>query len=86
MNQPQPQAYQWTIDRLLADLEAFLKANPHISEEQVGWFSIRQPNLLKRLRGGGDITTRKLDLVLAWLRSPVLTLKKEASDGTSEEA
>ncbi len=65
-----------TIHCLLADLERFLEANPHIAESQLGWFSIKQPNLMERLRKGGDITTRQLDRLLDWMANPVLTFKK----------
>lgn len=80
MSQPERQ-FESTIEQLLFNIEAFLDANPHISEESFGWFSIRQPELLKRLRDGGDVSTRNLDRLIAYMRNPVTSLKKEASNG-----
>ena len=76
MNQPEPVAPPSTIEVVLARLEAFAKANPHLDEEQIGWFALKEPGVMERLRRGGDIGTRKLDAVLAWLNNPVLTFKK----------
>lgn len=82
MSHPRP-LFESTIENVLYDLEQFCKANPYVTEEQVGWFCLKQRNLMERLRGGGDITTRKLDKVLRWLKNPVLTYKKEARNGKS---
>lgn len=84
MSQIRPQ-FDNTIDALLYDIERFLEANPHISEESFGWFSIKQSNLLERLRSGGDITTRKLDAIIAYMRAPVTTKRKDADNGSTEE-
>lgn len=80
MNQPRPQ-FDSTIQALLYDIERFLKLNPHISEESFGWFSIKQSNLLDRLRNGGDLSTRNLDRVIAYMRAPVTTNRKELPHG-----
>lgn len=88
MNQPNPQKpeFKTTIAALLYHVEQFLEANPHIDEGSFGWFSCKQSNLLERLRGGGDITTRQLDRILAYMQNPVTTFRKDAPHGTQTQS
>ncbi len=88
MNQPNPQetARKTTIESLLDHIDQFLEANPHITEESFGWFSCKQSNLLERLRDGGDITTRRLDSIIAFMANPVLTHRKDATHGTQAQS
>lgn len=48
-------------------IEAYLAANPKVTPEGFGWAAIRDSYLVTRLREGGDITTKKLDAVIAYL-------------------
>lgn len=81
MSQKRPN-FTSTREAVLWDIERFLEANPHISAESFGWFSVRQVGVVKRLRAGKDITTRNLDGIIAYLQNPVTTLKKETAHGT----
>lgn len=83
MNQQEPQ-FTSTLEALCYHIDKFLAANPHVSEESFGWFSIKEPGLVKRLRNGRDITTRKLDAVIAYMRNPANT-KKDLRNGTTKK-
>lgn len=59
------------IDWLLGNIERFLDANPGISDEGFGWFACKDSSVLGRLRLGGDIRTKKVERILAFLKFPV---------------
>jgi hypothetical protein len=59
-----------TTKKLVSVIDAFLKKNATVTEEHFGWMTIRDTKLVSRLRGGGDITTRKLDIILRFLAKP----------------
>ncbi len=57
-------------DKMLEMIEAFLAANPKITPESFGWRAIKNAHVVARLRGGGDITTGKMDAILSYLLNP----------------
>lgn len=59
-----------SVEYLLDQLEQFLTNNPDISPECLGWWATRDTSLVKRLRDGGDVMTRKMDRIIAWLANP----------------
>lgn len=59
-----------SIEWLLADIEKFLVNNPSVTAECLGWWTVRDTKLVDRLRGGGDVTTRKMDKIIAFLHNP----------------
>lgn len=59
-----------TREWLLLQVEAFLKNNPHIDPESFGWRSVKDSSLVDRLRAGKDVTTRKLDMLIAYMANP----------------
>lgn len=72
-----------TRGKFLAAIERFLKQNPGITAEHFGWLTIGDTSLVPRLREGGDVTTRKLDLVTEFLLN-ASTRKKEITHGNQE--
>ena len=54
---------------LLAEIEAFL-AETGIAETTFGQRAIRDWQLVERLRDGGDVTTRKAEVIRAFMASP----------------
>lgn len=56
-----------SIVRLLADIEMFLTENPELSAEGFGWRAIKETSLVKRLREGGDVSTRKMDAIIVFM-------------------
>jgi hypothetical protein len=72
-----------TRGKFLAAIERFLKQNPDITPEHFGWLTIGDTSLVPRLREGGDVTTRKLDLVTEYLIK-CSTQKKETTHGSQE--
>jgi hypothetical protein len=66
MEQKPTSSIQW----LLGKIEEFLKNNPTISPEGFGWACSRDTSLVERLRAGGDVTTRKMDVIIAYLANP----------------
>ncbi len=54
-------------DWLLAEVEKFLSEFPDIDPESFGWHAIKDCTLVGRLRGGGDVTTKKLDMILQFI-------------------
>lgn len=61
---------------LLQMIETYLAANPKVTPEAFGWAAIKDSKLVERLRGGGDITTGKLDAVIQYLSQFQLRSKK----------
>ena len=62
--------FKTTRDWLIAQIEGFLKNNPTYTEQSFGWAALRDTSILKRLKNGGDITTRKLDAIIAFMTNP----------------
>lgn len=59
--------YNSTRECLLDMVEEHLRDNPSVSAEGFGWRATGDTTLVKRLREGKDITTRKLDIILKYL-------------------
>lgn len=59
--------YPTTIDWLKAKIDEFLATRPEMSERTFGWRSIKEGGLVDRLHAGGDITTEKLDRIIAFM-------------------
>lgn len=59
-----------TVEWLIAQIDAFLAKNPHITKEVFGWRAVKQVRLVDRLKAGGDTTTRKLDRIIAYMGDP----------------
>lgn len=59
---------QSTREMLLDALNKALEANPSLTKAGLGHQAIGDTNLFRRLENGGDITTRKLDAIMAFLR------------------
>lgn len=57
---------EWLIYRI----DEFLENNPHITAECFGWRAIQDTKLVGRLRAGSDVTTRKLDRIIAYMGNP----------------
>jgi hypothetical protein len=62
--------YSSTREWLLAKVEEFLVNNPHLDPESFGWKSVRDTSIVSRLRVGKDVTTRKLDMLIAYMANP----------------
>jgi hypothetical protein len=54
---------------LLAEIEAFLEETG-MAATTFGQLAIRDWQLVERLRGGGDVTTRKAEAIRAFMKSP----------------
>lgn len=54
---------------LLAEIESFL-AETGMAATTFGQRTVRDWRLLERLRGGGDVTTRKAEAIRAFMASP----------------
>lgn len=59
-----------TREWLLLQVEAYLVKNPAVDAESFGWRSVRDSSLVSRLREGKDVTTRKLDALIAYMANP----------------
>lgn len=59
-----------TVEWLIEQIDVFLTNNAPMSEESFGWHAIKDTSLVGRLRSGGDVTTRKLDRIIAYLHNP----------------
>lgn len=59
--------YPTTIDWLIAKIDEFLVLHPDMSERTFGWRTIKEGGLVDRLHAGGDITTAKLDRIIAFM-------------------
>lgn len=62
--------FKTTREWLIAQMEAFLQKNPSYTEQSFGWAALRDTSVLERLKKGGDITTRKLDAIIAFMSNP----------------
>lgn len=62
--------YNSSIEWLLDRIDEHLASRPSVTPECFGWRSIRDTKLVGRLRAGGDLTTRKMDRVIQYLRNP----------------
>ncbi len=59
-----------TREWLLQQVEAHLARNPGLDPESFGWRSVKDSSLVDRLRAGKDVTTRKLDALIAYMANP----------------
>lgn len=62
--------YATTQEWLLDQIEQHLARNTHLTPESLGWRAIRDSSLVDRLRAGGDVTTRKMDKIIAYIANP----------------
>lgn len=67
-NRTQGPTAQW----LLAQIERFLTINRMENDGNLfGWYVSQDRSLVTRLRDGGDVTTTRMDDILAFLQYPV---------------
>lgn len=59
-----------TLEFLNIKIEQFLAQNPHIPAPTFGKVSAGDTNLVRRLRDGCDVSTRKLDAILRYMSDP----------------
>jgi len=59
--------YPTTLDWLKAKIDEFLVTKPEMTERSFGWLTIKEAGLVDRLHAGGDITTKKLDRIIAFM-------------------
>lgn len=59
--------YKTTKDALLNLVNEYLDQHPDVGAESFGWKAVGDSTLVKRLRQGKDVTTRKLDKILAYI-------------------
>jgi hypothetical protein len=65
-----------TVSWLLAEIENFLTINSMENDGcAFGWYIMRDRSLVSRLRDGGDVTTKKMDDILAFMLNPVTTTR-----------
>lgn len=62
--------YSSSIEWLRDQVEEFLINNPEITAECFGWWAVQDTKLVGRLREGADVTTRKMDRIIAFLANP----------------
>ena len=61
-----------TVEWLLARIEEFLTLNAMDNDGcAFGWYVSQDRSLVTRLRDGGDVTTTKMDDILAFMQNPV---------------
>ena len=59
----------WLVDLI----DEFLTINAMENDGCVfGWYIMRDRSLVTRLRDGGDVTTRKLETILAFMQNPIM--------------
>lgn len=63
-------AFTSSIEWLAHEVEVFLANNPEMEPSSFGYRAINDPSLVARLRAGGDVTTRKMDKIIAFLQNP----------------
>lgn len=61
--------YPSTIEWLKAKIDEFLVLHPDMSERTFGWRTLKESGLVDRLHAGGDITTAKMDSIIAFMQS-----------------
>lgn len=67
---------------LMALIEDFLTINGMENDgNSFGWLALKDRTLVERMRGGGDLSTTKMDKVIAFLRNPDRTYKTVDSEG-----
>ena len=59
--------YVSSRQKLLSIVEGFLAQHPEISDTQFGYKAVADTRTVGRLRDGGDITTAKMDAILAFI-------------------
>jgi hypothetical protein len=73
------QQFNSTIEAVLARVDIYLELHPEIDEGSFGWYACGDSALIPRLRKGGDITTKRLDMIMKFLSSPPPTIKRKRS-------
>lgn len=56
-----------TREMLILNIDLWLAKHPDIDAESFGWKAVADSSAVGRLKAGGDITTRKLDTILAFM-------------------
>lgn len=64
---PVEKAPKSSLEWLMRQIDAYLAKNKQVSEAAFGWASIKDTGLVERLRGGGDVTTRKFDALVRYM-------------------
>lgn len=64
---PSTNTAQTTKTCLLTAIDEYLEAHPDMTAEGFGWYAVQDSSLVERLRKGKDVTTRKLDKILAFI-------------------
>lgn len=60
-----------TVEWLLEQIEEFLTINYMQNDGYMfGWHATKDGSLVTRLRDGGDVTTKKMDHLLAFMQNP----------------
>lgn len=57
----------WSVDWLKAQLQQFLKNNPCLTPEGLGWKAVGDPSMVVRVLAGGDVTTSTMDRIIHYL-------------------
>jgi hypothetical protein len=71
---------------LLEQIEEFLTINELDNDGCLfGWHLSKDRSLVERLRDGGDVTTSKMDEILAFLQGPVKVIKTGSRHGDIRE-
>lgn len=54
---------------LLHNVDRFLDVNPGLSDENFGWISVRDTSIIPRLRQDKDLTTKKMERMIDFLKN-----------------
>lgn len=72
-----------TILWLLEQIEEFLTLNDMANDGNTfGWLVSKDATLVQRLRDGGDISTSKMDDVIAFMQRPDNVYRTQTAEGT----
>lgn len=71
---------------LLSEIEMFLTLNNLDNDGCLfGWHLSKDRSLVQRLRDGGDVTTSKMDEILAFMQNPVKIIQTGSRRGKIEQ-
>lgn len=59
--------FQSSREKLLHIVEEFLRENPEVKPNSLGWAATRDTRTVLRLQSGSDITTGKMDSLLTYI-------------------
>jgi hypothetical protein len=66
---PAEKKFNSTREWLIAQIDECIAVHG-VDDESFGYHCLKDSSMVKRLRNGGDITTRKLDITVKFLRNP----------------